>query len=107
MCNRESTQVIDVVNFLKKKVPQIRPVFSLAAYLLWLDCRAMQGCAAEFAQYMKEHTVLYLSGGRQYGENGYFLVGINIACPRSRLEDGMRRLAKGARDYEEWVVARC
>lgn len=93
-----------VEDYLKKEVPQIRPVSSQATYLMWLDCRNMQGCAAEFTQYLKEHTGLYLSEGRQYGESGSSFIRMNIACPKSRLEDGLKRLAEGARGYEEWVL---
>lgn len=96
-----------VENFLKKEVPQIRPVPSEATYLLWLDCRKMQGCATEFTQYLREYTGLYLSEGRQYGESGSPFIRMNIACPRSRVEDGMKRLSEGARGYEEWVLASC
>ncbi len=96
-----------VENFLKKEDLHIRPVPSQATYLLWLDCREMQGCAAEFTQYLREHTGLYLSEGQQYGESGCFFIRMNIACPRSRLEDGMKRLAEGARSYEEWTLSQC
>ena len=96
-----------VENFLKKEVPQIRPVPSEATYLLWLDCRKMQGCATEFTQYLREHTGLYLSEGRQYGESGKFFIRMNIACPRSWLEDGIKRLVDGILSYEEWVIASC
>ena len=94
-------------DFLKKEVPQIKQVSSQATYLLWLDCREMQGCAAEFTQYLREHTGLYLSEGQQYGESGCFFIRMNIACPRSCLEDGLKRLAEGVRSYEDWVLARC
>jgi cystathionine beta-lyase len=94
-------------DFLKKEVPQIKQVPSQATYLLWLDCREMLGCAAEFTQYLREHTGLYLSEGQQYGESGCSFIRMNIACPRSRLEDGMKRLAKGARSYEEWGLSIC
>ena len=96
-----------VEDYLKKEVPQISPVSSQATYLMWLDCRNMHGCATEFTRYLREHTGLYLSEGRQYGENGNSFIRMNIACPRSRLEDGLRRFAEGMRDYEEWVLANC
>ena len=96
-----------VENFLKKEVPQIRMVPSQATYLLWLDCQEMQGCTTEFTQYLREYTGLYLSEGRQYGESGSPFIRMNIACPRSRVEDGMKRLSEGARGYEEWVLASC
>ena len=96
-----------VEDYLKKEVPQIRPVSSQATYLMWLDCRNMQGCATEFTQYLREHTGLYLSEGRQYGESGSSFIRMNIACPKSRLEDGLKRLVEGARGYEEWVLISC
>ena len=96
-----------VENFLKKEDLHIRLVPSQATYLLWLDCRDMHGCAAEFTQYLRKHTGLYLSEGQQYGENGSSFIRMNIACSRSRLEDGLKRLAEGARSYEEWTLAQC
>ncbi len=96
-----------VENFLKKEVPQIRMVPSQATYLLWLDCQEMQGCTTEFTQYLREYTGLYLSEGQQYGESGSPFIRMNIACPRSRVEDGMKRLAEGVRGYEEWGLASC
>ena len=96
-----------VENFLKKEDLHIRLVPSQATYLLWLDCREMHGCAAEFTQYLRKHTGLYLSEGQQYGESGCSFIRMNIACPRSRLENGMKRLAEGARSYEEWILAQC
>lgn len=94
-------------DFLKKEVPQIKQVPSQAAYLLWLDCRDMHGCASEFTQYLREHTGLYLSEGKQYGENGSSFIRMNIACSRSQLEDGLKRLAEGVRGYEEWALSIC
>ncbi len=90
-----------VENFLKKEDLHIRLVPSQATYLLWLDCREMHGSAGEFTQYLREHTGLYLSEGKQYGENGSSFIRMNIACSRSRLEDGLERLAEGVRGYEE------
>jgi len=96
-----------VENFLKKEDLHIRLVPSQATYLLWLDCREMHGCAAEFTQYLRKHTGLYLSEGQQYGESGCSFIRMNIACPKSRLEDGLKRLAEGVRSYEDWVLASC
>ena len=96
-----------VENFLKKEDLHIRLVPSQATYLLWLDCREMHGSAGEFTQYLREHTGLYLSEGKQYGENGSSFIRMNIACSRSRLEDGLKRLAEGVRGYEEWALSIC
>ena len=96
-----------VEDYLEKEVPQIRPVSSQATYLMWLDCRKMQGCATEFTRYLREHTGLYLSEGRQYGESGSSFIRMNIACPRSQLEEGLKRFVEGSRDYEKWTLDMC
>lgn len=90
--------------FFQKEIPRIRSVPSKATYLLWLDCSRMQGCTSEFAGYLREHTGLYLSKGIQYGENGSSFLRMNIACPRSRLRDGLERLDRGAAAYEVRVL---
>ncbi len=94
-------------HFLEKEAGRIKLVSSRATYLLWLDCRNIHGCAAEFTQYLRAHTGLYLTEGGQYGENGRCFIRMNIACPRSQLEDGLQRLVKGIRDYEEGIHANC
>lgn len=93
-----------VEDFLKKEIPQIKQISSQATYLLWLDCREIQGYTSRFTQYLREHTGLYLSEGSQYGEGGKSFIRMNIACPQSQLEDGLKRLAKGVRSYEKLAV---
>lgn len=48
-----------------------------------------------------------MSEGWQYGESGGSFIRMNIACPRSWLEDGGKRLVEGTRGYKEWVLASC
>ena len=96
-----------VEDYLKKEVPQIRPVSSQATYLMWLDCRDMPGCATEFTQYLRKHTGLYLSEGRQYGESGSSFIRMNVACPRSQLQEGLKRFVEGSRNYEKWTLDMC
>ena len=69
---------------------KIRLVKSQATYLLWLDCTAMplKGDA------LADKTGLYLSSGSAYKGNGDGFLRMNIACPRSRLIDGLERLGR-------------
>lgn len=85
--------------FVKERIPQIRVVPSSATYLLWLDCSGMAGSAIEAAQYIRNKTGLYLSEGSQYGSCGENFLRLNIACPRSTLEDGLMRLQNGIASY--------
>ena len=85
--------------FLEKKLPDIRLVPSHGTYLLWLDCRRVIADAAELCRYLRSETGLYLSAGVTYGGNGNQFLRMNIACPKSRVEDGLKRLQKGVEAY--------
>jgi cystathionine beta-lyase len=43
---------------------------------------------------IREKTGLYLSQGAVYRGNGTQFLRMNLACPRSRVEDGLDRLKK-------------
>lgn len=93
--------------YIQEQVPQIEVVPSQATYLLWLHLGRMAGSAAEAAEYIREKTGLYLSAGKQFGAGGGNFLRMNIACPRTVLEDGLRRLKEGIAAYEEFAVNRC
>lgn len=64
-----------------------------ATYLLWV--KLPDGIDGNvFAQRLKEKTGLFIIGGNEYGKTGENFVRINLACPRSILEDAMERLKK-------------
>jgi len=59
------------------------------------------GSKAPLADYIREKTGLFLSNGEQYGKGGAFHLRMNLACPRSIVEDGLKRLKAGV---EAWVA---
>ena len=95
------------MEYVKEQIPGVRVVPSQATYLLWLDCQGMAGFATEAAGFIRENTGLYLSAGNQFGGNGGNFLRMNVACPRSVLEDGLHRLREGITAYEEFAVNRC
>ena len=90
--------------FIRENIPHVRVVPSQATYLLWLDCSAMAGSAAEAAELIREKTGLYISEGSQYGRSGEAFLRVNLACPRATLEEGLRRLRTGIAAYEEQTL---
>ena len=78
----------------------IKVVKSEATYLLWLDCSQLTEDADAFAAFIRRNTGLYLSGGGQYGESGRQFMRMNVACPRSMVEDGLKRLLQGIKCWE-------
>lgn len=93
--------------YLKNEIPEIQAVPAEATYLLWLDCRKMIGCADELAYFLKENSRLYLSAGSQYGAAGRDFLRLNLACSREQLEEGLNRLKKGVKNYQEQIVLLC
>ena len=86
-----------VQTFLETHLPEIRLVPSQATYLLWLDCTAVTDNAAALAEKLRRETGLRLSDGVQYGRGGETFLRMNIACPASRVRDGLERLLRGIR----------
>ncbi len=83
-----------VREFIKNELPQIKVVPSDATYLLWLDCHEIADEAEAIAEQLHKHG-LYLTDGSHYGESGKAFLRMNVACPRSTLEEGLKRLKKG------------
>lgn len=90
------------VEFLKKKFPaELPPIYVFpgdSTYLIWID---MHDYLPDFAKYLRKHTGLFLSDGAAYGLAGRGFVRMNLACPRSIVEEGCKRLITGARMFAE------
>ena len=84
-----------VKEFVEKELRDVRLVPSEATYLLWLDCSEICSDSRILAESIREKTGLYLSDGVQYGSTGETFLRLNIACPRARLEEGLKRLKEG------------
>ncbi|MDO4623112.1 MAG: MalY/PatB family protein [Eubacteriales bacterium] len=87
--------------YIEEKLPEIHVVLSDATYLLWLDCRKITNDTGELAAFIREKTGLFLSAGSQYGADGNLFLRLNTACPKERLQDGLKRLETGVRMYLE------
>lgn len=80
--------------FIAAEIPQIHAVKGEATYLLWLDCRKAARGIPELSEFIRKETGLYLSDGTEY-RNGTGFLRMNLACPRSILQEGLQRLKKG------------
>jgi len=84
-----------LTDFCSKHLPQVKAVPLEATYLAWLDCRAVFTSAADFSKKLIDQEKVWLNPGTLYGKAGEGFLRINIACPRSLLEEGLARFAKG------------
>lgn len=85
----------DIVKcFVEKNIPEINAVSSNATYLVWLDCTKLNKSSKELSAFIRKTTGLYLSSGEVYGKGGDRFLRMNVACPKSSVNDGLLRLKK-------------
>lgn len=80
-------------DFMRKELPEC-PVTELeATYLPWVDVRCLGLTSEEIEEVLVRDNKVWVNAGEMYGEGGY--IRINLACPLSRLREGMHRVAAG------------
>ena len=84
-----------VEEYLKKELPELSVVSLEATYLLWIDCSQITRRTEELAEIIRQKTGLFLTAGDEYGKSGEGFLRMNIACPKTTLQDGLSRLKKG------------
>jgi len=70
-------------------------------YLLWLDFRALGMDVHELSRFLREKARVGLDDGYVFGPGGEGFARMNIACPRSTLQEGLTRLADAIRSLEQ------
>lgn len=81
--------------WLAENLPAIKIIEPDATYLVWMDFRAMQVDSRAFHEALLNDGNVWLDEGYIFGETGEGFERINIACPRSMLEEGLVRMKKG------------
>lgn len=79
-------------NYLKEHLPEIKLIEPEGTYLIWLDCRGLGLSEEERQVLIAEKAKLWLDKGSLFGPEGEGFERINIACPRSVLEQALQRL---------------
>ena len=78
--------------FLREKIPQIRLVEPEGTYLVWLDCRGLGLSDEELEDLITNKARLWLSAGSKFDPECGQYERVNIACPKSILEQAMNQL---------------
>lgn len=78
--------------FLSKNFPQIKLVAPEATYLAWLDFRRLEKSDAQLKSWLINEARLGLSFGDEFIADGEGFARMNLGCPRSIVEEAMRRL---------------
>ena len=82
-------------SYLADELSEVYVLPQNATYLVWVDVSKITDSSKELCDYLREKTGLIVTAGSTYHGDGNKFVRINVACPRSTLEDGLSRFVKG------------
>lgn len=82
--------------YFRERISRIEPNEPEGTYLLWLDCRDLRRDLgtdpAALRSFFNEKAKVGLNDGTSYGPGGEWFARMNVACPRSTLDEGLRRI---------------
>ena len=87
-----------VENFIHENLPDFKFERPEATYLAWIDARDVPFTADEIQDALVNVGGVAIMKGETYGENGTKYLRMNLGCPRSKIEEGLKRFKK-AMDY--------
>jgi cystathionine beta-lyase len=80
-----------MINYFKD-IKGIKPIRAEGTYLIWLDCRKLNLKQADLKDLMINDAKVGLEDGTIFGDGGEGFMRMNIALPRSLLEEALRRI---------------
>lgn len=80
--------------YIKENIPHIKVIKPEGTYLVWLDFRELGIEGKELEKLLKRKARVALTSGSSFGTGGRGYQRINIGCPRSMLEEALKRISK-------------
>ena len=81
-----------MVDYVNNNINGITVSKPEGTYLGWLDCRGLEMDGEKIKEFMIHKAKVGLSSGTIFGKIGEGFMRINFGCPRSVLEEGLRRI---------------
>jgi cystathionine beta-lyase len=81
-----------LIAFFGQEVPEIRAIRPQGTYLQWFDCRALGLDKDALEDLMLNQAKVYFDEGYIFGAEGEGFERINLACPRSTLDEALVRI---------------
>lgn len=81
-----------VEDYCEKNIPGVRALRPEASFLVWLDCRGLGLSHDELVDLFVNKTRVALNDGAMFGKEGDGLMRLNVASPRSVMEEVMNRI---------------
>ena len=90
-----------IAQWLKENEPKIQMVDAEATYLAWLDVRDLGYSSAALQDALVHIGGVGIMAGETYGADGLGYLRMCIGCPRSKVEEGLKRMGKALHYLEE------
>ena len=89
-----------VKDFVAKEMPKLKVVRMEGTYLVWLDVMGLESTADELTDKLLKEAKVMVNSGTMYGRRaGEGFIRLNIACPRARLLEGLKRMGRCLAEY--------
>ncbi|SDF95539.1 MalY/PatB family protein [Thalassobaculum litoreum] len=88
-----------LIAFFGQEVPEIRAIRPQGTYLQWFDCRALGLDKDALEDLMLNRARVYFDEGYIFGDEGAGFERINLACPRSVLDEALVRIRDAVRAH--------
>lgn len=81
-----------LVDYFHTRIPKIKVLKPQGTYLAWLDCRELGMNQKDLVDFFIYKAKVGLNDGTVFGAGGEGFMRLNAACPRSLLEEGLKRI---------------
>lgn len=93
LCDYLYNNKVALCQFFTQELPELKVARLEGTYLVWVDIRATGLASDELTKRLLEEGKVQVNSGTMYGnKTGEGYIRINIACPLSRLMEGLRRI---------------
>lgn len=83
--------------YFRENAPAIVPSRMEGTYLMWLDCRKLGLPQRALERLFVEKAGVGLSSGTDFGDEGAGFMRVNLAAPRSRVQEALRRIGEAVK----------
>ena len=95
LCDYLYDNYVFLSQYMKQHLPQVGITTLEGTYLVWVDIRPLGIGSDEATRRLLEEGNVLVNSGTMYGQTaGEGFIRINIACPRTQLEEALRRICQ-------------
>jgi cysteine-S-conjugate beta-lyase len=87
-----------LTKFIEKNTPEIKVIQPEGTYLVWIDCRELNMNPKELNEFFLKNAKVWFNEGYIFGNVGDGFQRVNIACPRSVLEEALMRIDRALKN---------